>query len=246
MDTIAYLDEAATAAVHIALDYKRRLLELLDLRPGHRVADLGCGPGTDLAALAAVVAPGTVTGIDHDPVMVAEASRRVPSADVRVADLHALPLADGSLDRARTDRVLQHVVDPAAAVAEAFRVLRPGGVLGMAEPDWDTLAVADDDVETSRGFARFTAGRVRNATIGRDLVRLVTRAGFQVRDVQAVPVVFREAVQADRILGLTRNTARAVEAGRLRDEVAGPWLSRLMTAPFLASFTLYLITATHP
>jgi SAM-dependent methyltransferase len=241
MDTIAYLDEAAAAGV----DYKRRLFRLLDLRPGHRVADLGCGPGTDLAALAAAVAPGTVTGVDHDPVMAAEAARRVPSADIRVADLHALPVADGSLDRARTDRVLQHVTDPAAVIAEAFRVLRPGGLNGLAEPDWDTLAVADDDVETSRGFARFTASRVRNPTIGRDLARLTTRAGFHLGDVQAVPVVFREPTQADRILGLTRNTTRAVESGRLRDEVATPWLS-LTTTPFLASFALYLLTATRP
>ena len=246
MDTIAYLDEAADAAVHVALDYKRRLSRLLDLRPGHRIADLGCGPGTDLAALAAAVAPGTVTGVDHDPVMAAEAARRVPAADIRVADLHALPWAGGSLDRVRADRVLQHVTDPAAAIAEAFRVLRPGGVFGVAEPDWDTLAVADEDVETSRGFARFTAGRVRNPTIGRDLVWLTGRAGFRIRDVQAVPVVFREVAQADLMLGLTRNTARAVEAGRLRDEVATPWLARLATGPFLASFTLYLTTALRP
>jgi hypothetical protein len=39
----------------------------------------------------------------------------------------------------------------------------------MVEPDWDTLAVTGEDVDTSRRFARFLASRVRNATIGRDL-----------------------------------------------------------------------------
>jgi SAM-dependent methyltransferase len=179
--------------------------------------------------------------------MVAEADRRRagrPDIGILTGDAHALPLGDASVDRARVDRVLQHLHEPARAMAEAHRVLRPGGVFGMAEPDWDTLAVADDDVGTSRGFARFTAGRVRNATIGRQLVRLAVRADFQVRSVDAVVMVFRDFDMADQILGLRRNCARAVQAGVLDEEVVEPWLRRLANGPFLASFTLYLVTAT--
>jgi len=246
-DQTEYLDAAALAAVQVAFDYKRRLDAALGVGPGDGVVDIGCGPGTDLGALVAAGA-AVVIGVDRDPAMAAEAARRVPAADVRVGDVHALPLPDGSVDRARTDRVLQHVADPSSALGEAFRVLRPGGVLGMAEPDWDTLAVAGDDVETSRGFARFTAGRVRNSTIGRQLVGLVARAGFGIGSVEAVPVLFRDFDLADRILGLTRNSARAVEAAQLRDDVAAAWLAQLADSgnPFLAAFTLYLVTATKP
>ena len=245
-DQTEYLDAAARAAVQVGFDYKRRLDAALGVGPGDIVVDIGCGPGTDLGALVATGA--VVIGVDRDPVMVTEAARRVPAADVRVGDVHALPLPDGSVDRARTDRVLQHVADPLSALGEAFRVLRPGGVLGMAEPDWDTLAVAGDDVETSRGFARFTAGRVRNSTIGRQLVGLAARAGFDIGSVEAVPVLFRDFDLADRILGLTRNSARAVEAAQLRDDVAAAWLAQLADpgTPFLAAFTLYLVTATKP
>ncbi len=239
------MDEAAESDQ--GSDYKRRLLRALDLGPGRSVLDVGCGPGADLPGLAAATGSGgLVIGVDRDPAMAAEAARRVPAAQIRVGDAHALPLAGASVDRVRTDRVLQHVDDPATAIAEAYRVLRPGGVLGMAEPDWDTLAVADDDVETSRGFARFTASRVRNATLGRQLVRLAARAGFAIRSVEAVPVVFREFGLADRILGLTRTCARAVEAAQLREDVAAAWLTRLAEAPFLAAVTLYLVTATRP
>jgi ubiquinone/menaquinone biosynthesis C-methylase UbiE len=243
-DPIRYLDYAATSAAGTA--YKRRLLDVLDVRPGHTVVDIGCGPGTDLAKLAAATGSGgQVIGVDRDPAMALEAARRVPSVSIRVGDAEALPLAGASADRVRTDRVLQHVADPARAMAEAHRVLRPGGVLGMAEPDWDTLAVADDDVETSRGFARFTAGQVRNATLGRQLVRLATRAGFTIRSVEAVPIVFRDFEPADRILGLTRNSARAVEAAQLREDVAEAWLTRLANTPFLAAVTLFLVTGTR-
>jgi ubiquinone/menaquinone biosynthesis C-methylase UbiE len=142
----------------------------------------------------------------------------------------------------RTDRVLQHVDDPAAAIAEARRVLRPGGLLGMAEPDWDTLVVAEEDLATSRVFARFVAGRVRNATIGRELVRLSAYAGLEIVGVQAIPVVFRQFGVADQILGLHRNASRAVEEGMLTETGAQAWLERLRTRPFLAGFTFYLVT----
>lgn len=246
-DEITYMDTAAAVSPRVALDYKRLLLTSLRIGPGHTVADIGCGPGTDLPALLATGAT-TVIGVDRSPAMAAEARHRAPSADIRVGDAHALPIPSSSVDRLRTDRVLQHVTEPAAAIAEAFRVLRPGGILGMAEPDWDTLAVAADDVETSRGFARFTAGQVRNATLGRQLTRLTARCGFEPAEVMPVPVVFRDFTTADLILGLTRNCARAVEAHQLREEVAAAWLEALAepSTPFLASVTLFVVTATRP
>jgi ubiquinone/menaquinone biosynthesis C-methylase UbiE len=246
VDQIAYMDTAAQAAVTAAGDYKRRLLTAMDIRPGHIVVDIGCGPGIDLRSLLAEGAE--VVGVDRDPAMLAEARRRAPGADVRRGDAHALPVADRGADRARTDRVLQHLDRPDAVLAEIFRALRPGGVAGFAEPDWDTLTVAADDVETSRGFARFAAGRVRNPVVGRDLARMAVRAGFELRSVEVVPVVFRDFAIADRILGLTRNSARAVEAAQLREDVAASWLSGLADPrdPFLASFLCYLVTAARP
>lgn len=245
-DQIAYMDTAAKAAVTAAGDYKRRLLTAMDVRPGHVVVDVGCGPGIDLRSLLA--AGAEVIGVDQDPAMVAEARRRAPGADVRGGDAHSLPVGDASADRVRTDRVLQHLAQPDAVLAEVFRVLRPGGVAGFAEPDWDTLTVAADDVETSRGFARFTAGRVRNPTIGRELARLAVRTGFELRSVEVVPVVFRDFEIADRILGLSRNSARAVDAAQLREDVAASWLSSLAEPrdPFVASFLCYLVTAERP
>jgi ubiquinone/menaquinone biosynthesis C-methylase UbiE len=244
-DQIMYMDTAAGTAV--GLDYKQRFLGALGLSPGHAVVDIGCGPGTDLARLAdAVGGAGVVIGVDHEPRMLAEAGRRFadrPNIELRMGDVHELPLADASVDRATTDRVLQHVHDPATALAQVRRVLRPGGVLGMAEPDWDSLVVAEENLTISRLFSRFVAGRVRNATVGRELVRLSTGAGFQVRSVDAIPIVFRDFETADQILGLRRNSARAVQADVLAEADVQAWLQRLATRPFLAGFTFYLVTA---
>ncbi|GAA1216654.1 class I SAM-dependent methyltransferase [Kitasatospora nipponensis] len=245
-DPIGYLDRLA--ATDLARSYKARMLDELDVRPGQTVLDLGCGPGTDLGSLAeAVTATGTVIGIDHDQAALRAATERTahqPTVTVQLADLHDLPLADGLADGARTDRVLQHVADPVQALREIHRVLRPGGRLVMGEPDWETLTIDHPDGELSRAYTRYVTDQVvRNARIGRELPRLAAGVGFTVPTVLPVTSVLRDARTADRILGLERNTQRAVAAGYLTEEAARPWLDHLTHGPFLASVTLYVVVA---
>ncbi|MEV7119519.1 methyltransferase domain-containing protein [Kitasatospora griseola] len=244
-DRIAYQERlAATDQVRA---YKHVLLDALDARPGHLVLDWGCGPGTDLDALArAVTARGRVLGIDHDPEMVRRAGA-LPHAHVLHADVHRLPLAADSADRVRTDRLLQHLADVPRALAEAHRVLRPGGRLVAAEPDWDTLAVDHPDLDIARAWSRHLADRiVRNPVIGRQLPRLAAQSGLDVRAVVPVTSVYREVRAADQVLGLHRNTERAVAGGYLTRRQADDFLDHLARGPFLASVTLHVVTAEKP
>ncbi|WP_406630639.1 methyltransferase domain-containing protein [Amycolatopsis sp. WGS_07] len=222
-------------------DYKRQVLAALDLRPGLTVLDVGCGPGTDLPAMAeAVTSSGSVIGVDAEPRMV-EAAASVSRASVRLGDAHALPLADASVDRARADRMVQHVADPAAVFAELHRVLRPGGLACVAEPDWDSLVVDPGERATNRAFNRFVCSTmVRNATVGRSLPRLALAAGLEVRDVSVATPVFRDFETADKILGLSRNTERAVRAGQLDRAEGDRWLAALAAGPFLAASMVFV------
>ncbi|MGV9849114.1 methyltransferase domain-containing protein [Streptomyces sp. NPDC003442] len=236
------------AASDTGREYKARMLDALGLRAGLAVLDAGCGPGTDLPALAEAVAPGgTVIGVDRDQAMLDAAAPRAaahPCVELRRGDIHALPLDDAAVDRARTDRVLQWVDDPARALAEFHRVLRPGGRLVMGEPDWDTLAVDHPHPALSRAYTRHITERViRNPAIGRQLARLATDAGFRVPEVIPVTQVFRDVRAADRIFGFERTTRRAVEAGYLSDYQATIWLHHLAHRPFFASATLYVVVA---
>ena len=102
--------------------------------PGWTVGDLGCGTGQVAAALAPFVT--RVIAVDRSGEMLQAARRRLRGAgnvDVRRGDLEALPIGDGELDAATLLLVLHHLPDPAAALNEAGRVLRPGGRLLIAD-----------------------------------------------------------------------------------------------------------------
>ena len=242
-----YLD--LVAATRPARSYKHELLKALCIGAGDHVLDLGCGPATDLAALAEEVgASGRVIGVDQDPAMVATARARIavyPNVEVREADAHHLPLDAATIDRARADRVLMHVADPSAVLAELRRVLRPGGLLALAEPDWDTLAVDHPDLDLSRAFTRYIAQRVnRNQAIGRQLPRLTAHAGFTIRTVRNEAAALTDFNVAETILGLRRNTDRAIAAGYLTPAGGRAWLDHLTGADtFFATVSLITVLA---
>ncbi|EGX55731.1 hypothetical protein SZN_31429 [Streptomyces zinciresistens K42] len=226
--------------------YKQQLIDLLDIAPGQTALDAGCGPGTDLPALAERVGKdGKVIGIDRDPAMLARARDRTVElsvVEIREGDVHALPVAAGSVDRAKIDRVLMHVADPADALAQLRHVTRPGAVIGLVEPDWDTLVIDSEDLDTSRAFTRYTTDHVvRNATIGRSLARLADKAGFLVKTVATTTPVFRDFQDADHTLGLGRNMLEAINENYIDQQRGRRWFSDLSEGEFYASFTLITV-----
>lgn len=242
----SYLD--AVAATDVGRSYKLDLLAALRIEPGQTVLDVGCGPGTDLAALADATGPdGRVYGVDQDPKMVETARVRLadrPNVEIRPADAHRLPFEAGSIDRARTDRVLMHVAEPGAVLGEFYRVLRPAGLLALAEPDFDTLAVDHPRLALSRAFTRCVADRVtRNPAMGRQLPRLAVDAGFTVRSVHNAAAVLTDFETAETILGLRRNAERAVAAGYFSADDAHGWLEHLTSDTFLATVSFITLLA---
>src|SRR4029079_16327 len=98
------------------------------------IGDLGCGTGQVASALAPFVA--RVIAVDRSAEMLQAARRRLrdlPTVEVRRGELEALPIADDELDAATLLLVLHHLPDPAAALSEAHRALKPGGRLVIAD-----------------------------------------------------------------------------------------------------------------
>ncbi len=114
-------------------------LTLGELQPGQAVLDLGCGAGLDSILAARAVGPsGKVLGIDFAPEMIEKAGRNAQAvgatnAEFRLGDAEALPVSAESVDVAIMNGVLNLCFDKPKVLAEAFRVLRPGGHLQMAD-----------------------------------------------------------------------------------------------------------------
>jgi ubiquinone/menaquinone biosynthesis C-methylase UbiE len=156
------------------------------LRPGQRLLDVGCGPGTITADLALLVAPGEVTGVDAaaDVVDQARAHARGLGLDnlhFEVADLFDLGCPDASFDVVHLHQVLQHLGDPVAALVELRRVLAPGGLLAARDSDYGTFAWAPADPVLDRWLELYLAVTARNghdARIGPRLLAHAHEAGF--------------------------------------------------------------------
>ncbi|OEU91711.1 ubiquinone biosynthesis methyltransferase UbiE [Streptomyces abyssalis] len=118
---------------------------LLDeLKPAARVLDIGCGPGTITADLAALVPDGHVTALDPATGVLAQAretaaGRGLDNVTFGTGDVHALEYPDGAFDAVHAHQVLQHVGDPVRALREMRRVCAPGGVVAARDADYAAM-----------------------------------------------------------------------------------------------------------
>ncbi|MBA0127037.1 class I SAM-dependent methyltransferase [Haloechinothrix sp. YIM 98757] len=156
------------------------------LESGMSLLDVGCGPGTITADLAAVVAPGRVTALERTEDALRqgrdEATRRGQGTiDFVLGDVHDLEFADGSFDVVHAHQVLQHVGDPVRALREMRRVCRPGGLVAARESDYAAfawypeLAELDEWLTLYRGLARANGGE---PDAGRRLRSWALRSGL--------------------------------------------------------------------
>ncbi|MFE6865782.1 methyltransferase domain-containing protein [Kitasatospora sp. NPDC057692] len=162
--------------------------------PGSRVLEAGCGVGAQTVHLLAA-SPGvllTAADISADSLAQARArvARQVPGARVRWhhGDLHRLPFPDDSFDHLFVCFVLEHLADPAAALAALRRVLRPGGTVTVIEGDHGSARFHPHGDAARRvvgHLVRLQADRGGDALIGPRLHPLLTGAGF--RDVVVEP-----------------------------------------------------------
>jgi SAM-dependent methyltransferase len=112
-----------------------RLADFASIEPGSRALDVGCGPGALTAELAHRLGADSVIAADPSRPLVAACAERVPGADVRVARAESLPWPDDSVDAALAQLVVNFLEEPAAALIEMRRLVRPGGV--VAACTWD-------------------------------------------------------------------------------------------------------------
>jgi len=213
------------------------------LPAGAEVLDVGCGPGTITAGLAALVPAGRVVGMDAAGDVLgearAEAERRgLSNVSFEVGDVYGLAFADDSFDVVHAHQVLQHLSDPVAALIEMRRVCRDGGIVAARDGDYGGMLWFPADPGLAewqllyRRVARVIGGE---PDAGRRLLSWARAAGFD--EVQASASAWCYAGAQDRswwgALWAERLTAssfgeRGIEHGLATREdlgrLAGAWL----------------------
>lgn len=193
------------------------ILDATGTGPGTRLLDAGCGTGLllDLAQQRGA----TVTGLDVTPGLLQVARDQLPTAELWLADLASLPFGDAEFDVVTGVNAVQFAEDPPAALAEAARVVRPGGLVAIG-----TFAAPERAESTAVHLAmaalsppRRQADHAPYALTTENLAAALTAAGLQQVAEGEVECVWRYASQADAVRGLIGSAGgtRAVQdAGR--------------------------------
>src|SRR3954470_13342825 len=241
---VQYLD--AQAATPFWQAAKRASIDALELPQGSTALDVGCGPGDEVRAMAAVT--GTAVGVDASRTFVEEARRRTgPDFEARFEQARAeeLPFKDASFEGVRTERTLQHVDDLGAALSEMWRVAKPNARVVALEPDWDTLVIDAGPLASTRAITRAWADSIRNPVAGRQIARRLRKLGAL--DVQAEPrtAAITELAFAEEQYGLTE-----LAEATLNPAAARAWLGTLAQrdaeGAFLAAVTYFLVGCRKP
>ncbi|HEX9192810.1 MAG TPA: methyltransferase domain-containing protein [Burkholderiales bacterium] len=156
------------------------------LKPGMRLLDAGCGPGSITSGFAQRVAPGETIGIDPSAEVIATAKSLARATTARnlsyeVGSIYEPRFAAGTFDAVFTHQVLQHLRHPVDALRQLLALLVPGGVLGVRVVDWGSAIFYPESDRMRRCFAvQFDLAR-RNGgepNAGRHLRRWLREAGF--------------------------------------------------------------------
>ncbi|HEU4423573.1 MAG TPA: methyltransferase domain-containing protein [Pilimelia sp.] len=150
---------------------------------GARVLEVGCGTGIITAMIAELPGVAECIGVDPSAGFIERARHRAPSLRFEVADGRALPFGDHAFDGLVFATTLCHVPAPELALAEARRVLRPGGYLLVYDGDYATATVAMSGHDPLQSCLAAAIGAlVHDPWLVRRLTGLVRDAGFRLAD----------------------------------------------------------------
>ena len=194
---------------------------LASLKPGMRLLDVGCGPGSITVGLAARVAPGETIGIDPSSSVIEAANllgreTHAQHLSFEVGNIYETRFAPESFDAIFANQVLQHLRRPVDALRQMRTLLAPGGVLGVRDVDWGSTIFYPENDGMRRFLSLYYELAHRNGGephAGRHLKHWLREAGFVETQVSTSTVSYADPVA-------TREWADTYATRTLRSSIA--------------------------
>jgi arsenite methyltransferase len=234
---------------------RRQVLKALALREGERVLDIGSGPGLLTYDMAVSVSRnGRVCGIDMSEDMVTMSRKRCadqPWTEFQRADATKLPYPDDIFDAAVSTQVYEYVVDIPAALAELYRVVRPGGRAVVMDNDYGSLVIHTENESRMKRVLSAWDEHFVHRGLPRTLSRQLRDAGFMIRKRDAIPIFnpeYRENTFGKGALAIMATFAEGRTG--VSQEEADAWLAEFAELDkqgnFFFSLNRYLFVADKP
>jgi ubiquinone/menaquinone biosynthesis C-methylase UbiE len=249
MSNLAHANETYQHGHHpsVVADHAKRTADTVAafflpfIKPGMRLLDIGCGPGSITAGLAQRVEPAETIGIDPSPSVI-EAAKSLAKAKAKhltfeVGNIYECRFANETFDAVFAHQVLQHLRQPVDALRQMRALLKAGGVIGVRDVDWGSTTFYPESDGMRRFLTLYYELARRNggeAKAGRYLRRWLREAGFSETRVTTATVSYTDPI-ATREWGdtyaertLQSNLAdRAVEHGIATrselEDIAAAW-----------------------
>ena len=221
-----------------------KIVNRMDLQPGQKVLEAGCG----LGRRAQLIAQKTnyqveVTAIDKSEKTLALAKKLASATNLiyQQVDVESLPFASDYFDVVTADRLLICFKDPLPALKEMYRVLKPGGKLVVTDFDPASIFIAPADEKMHQVFMDIYMPSFSNRFIGRSLPALLQKIGIKNFNVEVNASYERSFSHLERIIPVQQVLDGGVRAGYLFKEKADQWLVDLRQASNGGTF-LYAIS----
>ncbi|GAM26826.1 hypothetical protein SAMD00019534_100010, partial [Acytostelium subglobosum LB1] len=212
----------------------RKVNSDLGLCNGDKVLDVGCGYGKDLKGYHyRVGCKGEVVGIDNSTSMINHAKRQYESDEsysnikLMVASADDIPFPASYFDVSRTERVMQHVPDPAKMLDEMIRVTKNGGLVSVTDTDWDSSRLYVPERLRSVRDRIFSARFNANPGMGSELFSMMNPRLERVK-VRGIVLQATSFEFANRMLMLNERAKRAIEQRSITQEEYDDWLSTMI------------------